>query len=60
MDLTGTGIWDQRLRTGDPAEIADDAAELESLGYSALWIHDIGGNVFGALERLLEATKTVT
>jgi len=60
MELTGTGIWDQRLRTGDPAEIADDAAELESLGYSALWIHDVGGDVFGALARLLEATSTVT
>ena len=60
MDLSGIGIWDQRLRTGDPAEIADDAAELESLGYSALWIHDLGGDVFGALQRLLQATSTVT
>lgn len=60
VELSGIGIWDPRLREGDPAEIADDAAELETLGYSALWIHDTGGDVFGALERLLESTATVT
>jgi probable F420-dependent oxidoreductase len=60
VDLSGVGIWDQRLRTGDPGEVADAAAELESLGYSALWIHDLGGDVFGALRLLLDATTTVT
>jgi probable F420-dependent oxidoreductase len=60
MDLSGIGIWDQQLRTGDPGEVTDAAAELESLGYSALWIHDVGGDVFGALRHLLEATRTVT
>lgn len=60
MNVTGTGVWDQRLRDGDPGEISDAAAELESLGYSALWIHDIGGDVFGAARLLLDATRTVT
>ncbi|MFI9239158.1 LLM class F420-dependent oxidoreductase [Streptomyces cinnamoneus] len=38
------GLWSAGLRTDDPTrlgEIADAAAELDELGYSALWI---GGN----------------
>ena len=60
MQLTGTGVWSGQLRFGDPGEIKDAAAELESLGYSALWIPDVGGDVFGALTLILEATTTVT
>ena len=40
--LSGTGVWSPELRYGDPAEIADLAAELESLGFSALWMPDVG------------------
>jgi probable F420-dependent oxidoreductase len=58
--LTGTGIWSPGLRFGEPAEIAETAAELESLGYTALWIPDTGGDLFGALDLLLDATSTVT
>ncbi len=58
--LTGTGIWSADLRYAEPAAIAEAAAELEALGYSALWIPDPGGDVFGALDLLLEATATVT
>ena len=54
--LTGTGVWSSTLRHSAPAEIADAAAELESLGYSALWIPDVGGDVFGAVDNLLAAT----
>jgi probable F420-dependent oxidoreductase len=57
--IRGTGIWSASLRFGDPGEIADAAAELESLGYSALWIPDVGGDVFGALEHLLATTSRV-
>jgi probable F420-dependent oxidoreductase len=57
MEITGTGIWSRDLRYGDAGEIADAAAELEELGYSALWVPDIGGDVFGAIERLLASTK---
>src|SRR4051812_32212208 len=56
--LSGTGVWSSLLRHADPAEITDAAGELESLGYSALWIPDVGGDVFGAVERLLAATST--
>lgn len=57
--LAGTGVWSHELRYGDPAEIADLAAELETLGFSALWIPDVGGDVLGSLDRLLEATSSV-
>lgn len=36
------------------------AAELEELGYSALWIGDAGGDVFTPLGNLLGATSTAT
>jgi probable F420-dependent oxidoreductase len=58
--ITGTGIWSGELRFGDPAEMAEAAAELESWGYTALWIPDVGGDLFGALDRLLGATTSVT
>jgi probable F420-dependent oxidoreductase len=60
IEITGTGIWSSGLRYGDPAEAAEAAAELEELGYSALWIPDIGGDVFGAVERLMVATRRAT
>ena len=56
MRLTGTGIWSGQLRYGDPAAIADAAAELDALGYSAIWIPDVGGDVLGAVDTLLRAT----
>jgi len=59
MELTGVGIWSGELRYGDAGEMRDAAAELEELGYTALWIPDAGGDVFGALRTLLEPTSTV-
>jgi probable F420-dependent oxidoreductase len=59
-DLTGTGIWSTGLRYGDPAEAAEAAAELEELGYSALWFPDVGGDLFERVERLMAATRTAT
>ena len=56
--LSGTGIWSSGLRYGDTGEAAERAAELESLGYTALWIPDVGGDLFGALGNLLGATRT--
>jgi probable F420-dependent oxidoreductase len=60
MKLVGTGIWNAALRFGDPGEAAEAAAELEELGYTAVWIPDTGGDVFGAVEHLLRATRTIT
>ena len=57
MDLGRIGIWSGPLRRGDPAEIAEAAAELEQLGFSALWIPGgAGGDVLGDCRRLLDAT----
>jgi probable F420-dependent oxidoreductase len=58
--VTGTGIWSSALRYGDAAEVAEAAAELEELGYRALWIPDVGGEVFGPIANLLAATRTTT
>ncbi|MHB1469873.1 MAG: TIGR03620 family F420-dependent LLM class oxidoreductase [Solirubrobacteraceae bacterium] len=57
--LGGTGVWSRELRYDDPDEIARNAAELESLGYTALWIPDRGGRLFHALDRLLAATSAI-
>ncbi|HTO00818.1 MAG TPA: LLM class F420-dependent oxidoreductase [Microthrixaceae bacterium] len=58
--LAGTGIWSGALRYGDETAAAEAAAELEELGYSALWIPDVGGDLFSPLQNLLEATNTLT
>jgi probable F420-dependent oxidoreductase len=57
MDLSGVGVWSNQLRYGDAAEAADAAAELEELGFTALWIPDIGGPVFDSVANLLSSTK---
>ncbi len=57
--ISGTGIWAFQLRYGEPAEITDAAAELEELGYRALWIPDVGGDVFASVEQLLAATRRI-
>lgn len=57
MDLSGVGIWSPHLRYGDPAQSAEAAAELEELGYTALWIPDVGGPVLDSVAHLLASTK---
>ena len=56
MELTGVGIWSSQLRYGDADESTEAATELEELGFTALWIPDVGGPVFDAVGRLLAAT----
>jgi probable F420-dependent oxidoreductase len=58
--LNGIGIWSGQLRYGDAAQAAAHAAELEELGYEALWLPDVGGDLFGSLDNVLGATSTVT
>jgi probable F420-dependent oxidoreductase len=58
--LGAIGIWSPQLRYGDPGEAVARAAELEELGYSALWIGDVGGDLFTPLANLLGATSTAT
>lgn len=58
--MTGTGIWSSALRYGDAGAAAAHAIELEELGYSALWMPDVGGDLFDAVANLLGATSTAT
>jgi probable F420-dependent oxidoreductase len=62
LDLTGTGVWSPGLRLlPDRGAAADAAAELEALGYSALWMPGAGADtVFNAASDLLRATSTLT
>ena len=48
------------MRYGNAGEAAEAAAELDELGFPALWIPDVGGPVLDAVDNLLSATsKTV-
>ena len=58
--LSGIGIWSFQLRYGDPGEIAEAAAELDELGYRALWVPDVGGDLFASLDVLMAATRRTT
>lgn len=60
IELNGTGVWSTELRYGDPVAVAAAAAELVELGYTALWVPDVGGPMFDALDLLLRATRTVS
>jgi probable F420-dependent oxidoreductase len=58
LDLGPVGIWSRELRSHqDKGAIAAAAGELEDLGYSALFVPDVGGDVAGAVELLLGATR---
>src|SRR5438445_1965139 len=58
MDLGRVGIWAWQLRSGDAADMAEAATELEQLGYGALWIPGGGGGeIFDEASRLLAATE---
>jgi probable F420-dependent oxidoreductase len=52
------GIWSLELRFGDRGEAVEAAAELDELGFSALWIPGgVGGAVLSDVDRLIGATK---
>jgi probable F420-dependent oxidoreductase len=57
---SGRGVWSFELRYGEPAEVAEAAVELESLGYTAAWLPDVGGDLFSPLDNLLDATSALT
>jgi probable F420-dependent oxidoreductase len=60
VDIGRVGVWSRELRFhADRAEAADAAAELEALGYGALFIPDVGGDVLGTVGELLDATRTI-
>jgi probable F420-dependent oxidoreductase len=57
MDLSGVGVWSSQLRYSNPDEAAEAAAELDDLGFTALWIPDVGGPVLDSVDHLLSSTK---
>jgi probable F420-dependent oxidoreductase len=59
-ELTGTGVWSPALRYGEDEPVRDAIALLESLGYTAAWIPDVGGDVLEAVERLLSFSTELT
>jgi probable F420-dependent oxidoreductase len=52
------GIWSGELRFGDAAEGQKAMAELDELGFGAIWIPGgFGGDILDAVDRGLAATK---
>jgi probable F420-dependent oxidoreductase len=59
--LGRVGIWSAELRYGDPGQIVDAAAELDDLGFGALWVPGgTGGDLLNDVSRLLSATRKAT
>jgi probable F420-dependent oxidoreductase len=56
MDLSSVGVWSSQLRYSNPDEAAEAAAELDDLGFTALWIPDVGGPVLDSVDHLLSST----
>lgn len=55
------GLWSLELRFGDKVQGSEAAAELDELGYGALWIPGgIDDGVPADVERLLGATQRIT
>ena len=51
--LGAVGLWSMELRFGDKGEAAEAAAEMDELGYGALWMPGgIDDGVLGDVERL--------
>jgi probable F420-dependent oxidoreductase len=61
IDLGKVGIWSRELRYNpDRGARVAAAAEVEELGYTAIFIPDAEGGVLTEIERLLAATRRVT
>lgn len=59
--LGRVGIWSLEMRFGDKAEVALAAAEMDELGFGALWIPGgVDSGVLGSVEELLAVTKNIT
>ena len=60
MELGKVGIWSGEFRSRQAGDAGAAAAEIEGLGFGALWIPGGGGgNIFGAVTRVLEATRAL-
>jgi probable F420-dependent oxidoreductase len=60
MDLGPVGIWSGQFRSDDEAAARQAAAELDALGFGALWIPGgAGGPIMEVVERVLGATQRI-
>src|SRR3954447_24309378 len=62
LNLTGTGVWSNGLRMHpDRGEAVDAAAELEDLGYTAVWLPGReASTAWAAVSELLRGTRSIT
>src|SRR5580704_8260061 len=60
MELGKVGIWSGEFRSKKAGDAGETAAELEGLGFGALWIPGgAGGDIFGVVARVLAGTRTL-
>jgi probable F420-dependent oxidoreductase len=60
MELGKVGIWSGEFRSKEAGDAGEAAAELEALGYGALWIPGgAGGDIFDVVARTLDGTQTL-
>ena len=60
LGLGRIGVWSRALRYNPDRAAAQAAvAELEALGYGAVWLPDTGGDVLGAVAGVLDATSSI-
>lgn len=53
-------MWTTELRFGDSAESSDAAAELDDLGFGAIWLPGLdGAGILDVVERRLRATERI-
>lgn len=54
------GIWSMELRFGDAGQAREGVAELDELGYGAVWTPGgLGGDMLGDMGRLLDAAPRI-
>ncbi|MBV9993765.1 MAG: TIGR03620 family F420-dependent LLM class oxidoreductase [Caulobacteraceae bacterium] len=54
--LGRVGIWTGEFRSAERAEVQKAAAELDGLGFGAIWVPGgVGGDILGDMDRLLTA-----
>lgn len=60
IELGRLGVWSMELRFGDPGQRVEAAAELDELGYGAIWIPGgIDDKVLGDVDALLSAGNRI-
>jgi probable F420-dependent oxidoreductase len=60
MELGKVGIWSGEFRSKEAGDAGEAAAELEALGFGALWIPGgAGGAIFDVVTRALDGTHTL-